>query len=345
MARRPTRKRAPEPAKDYDYEEDGPPILLWAAAAVLFILTALPYLLGNALIELEVLAAQPFLRLILLVFAIAVAALAILREEFPIAILPALAALLILGETWTTMGTSPGAAIPPDRAGYIHVYTQNIGMESPEEFIDILATGDFDIVLLQEVYIVHKKGWDVLASQLGYHSYFQLLRRDAGLGGLFMSKYPIQPLPAVRTRSWARQIRYFPRIRIEYEQVPIDIYTVHLESLPLVEGGRVLFGSSKLRLHQTEIIAQEIAATKHPVILGGDLNSTPIYRSNRPLRDLLNDSWTEAGFGFGYTYHASLPFARIDAVLHKGFRTVSAEVVKVSNSDHRGLHVVLQSAR
>ena len=65
-------------------------------------------------------------------------------------------------------------------------------------------------------------------------------------------------------------------------------------------------------------------------------------RSNRPL---LNEAWTEAGFGFGYTYHASLPFARIDAVLHKGFRTVSAEVVKVSNSDHRGLHVVLESIR
>ena len=185
----------------------------------------------------------------------------------------------------------------------------------------------------------------MLAKQLGYHIYFQVLRRDAGMACLVMSKTPIQILPAVRALSWARQIRYFPRVRINYEKVPVDLYTVHLESLPLVQGGRVLFGSSKLRLQQSEILAREIAATNHPVILGGDLNSTPIYRSNRPLRDLLNDAWTEAGFGFGYTYHASLPFARIDAVLHKGFRTVSAEVIKVSNSDHRGLHVVLESAR
>ena len=83
MARRPTRT----PARKDDYEDHGPPILLWSASAVLFILTALPYLLGNALIELEVLAAQPFLRLILLVLAVAVAALAILRKEIPIAIL------------------------------------------------------------------------------------------------------------------------------------------------------------------------------------------------------------------------------------------------------------------
>ena len=344
MARRST--RAPARKDDYDdYEDDGQPILLWSAAAVLFVLTALPYLLGNALIELEVLAAQPFLRLILLVLAIAVAALAILREEIPIAILPALAALLILGETFTTMGTSPGAKAPVDRAGYLHVYTQNIGMESPEEFIGVLADGDFDLVLLQEAYLGHKKVWDVLAQQLGYHIYFQVLRRDAGMGGLVMSKTPMQILPSVRTRSWARQIRYFPRVRIKYEDVPVDIYTVHLESLPLVQGGRVLFGSSQLRLQQAEILAGEIAATDHPVILGGDLNSTPIYRSNRPLRDLLTDAWADAGFGFGYTYHASLPFARIDVVLHKGFRTVSAEVVKVSNSDHRGLHVVLESSR
>ena len=123
---------------------------------MLFILTALPYLLGNALIELEVLAAQPFLRLILLV--LAVAALAILRKEIPIAILPSLAALLIIGETFSTMGTSPAAQAPPDRAGYLHVYTQNIGMESPEEFIGLLASSDFDVVLMQEAYLGHRKG-------------------------------------------------------------------------------------------------------------------------------------------------------------------------------------------
>ena len=332
MARRPTRT----PARKDDYEDHGPPILLWSASAVLFILTALPYLLGNALIELEVLAAQPFLCLILLVLAVAVAALAIL---------PGLAALLIIGEIFSTMGTSPAAQAPPDRVGYLHVYTQNIGMESPEEFIGLLASGDFDVVLMQEAYLRHRKGWEVLAKQLGYHIYFQVLRRDAGMACLVMSKTPIQILPAVRALSWARQIRNFPRVRINYKKVPVDLYTVHLESLPLVQGGRVLFGSSKLRLQQSEILAREIAATNHPVILGGDLNSTPIYRSNRPLRDLLNDAWTEAGFGFGHTYHASLPFARIDAVLHKGFRTVSAEVIKVSNSDHRGLHVVLEAAR
>ena len=243
------------------------------------------------------------------------------------------------------MGRSPGAEAPADRVGYLHVYSQNIGQESPEEFIGLIASGDFDVILLQEAYIGHQKGWEVLSQQLDYHLYFQVLRRDAGMGGLVMSKYPLQPLPSLRARSWGRHIRYFPRVRIEWEQLPIDVYTVHLESLPLVAGSRVLFGSSRLRLQQAEILAREIERSNHPVILGGDLNSTPLYRSSRPLRDLLNDAWTEAGWGFGYTYHATVPFARIDHVLHRGFRTLSAEVVEVSNSDHRGLHVVLEPTR
>ena len=92
-------------------------------------------------------------------------------------------------------------------------------------------------------------------------------------------------------------------------------------------------------------LAREIERTNHPVILGGDLNSTPLYRSSRPLRDLFNDTWTEAGWSFGYTHHATVPSVRIDHVLHSGFRTLSAEVVKVSNGDHRGLHVVIESTR
>ena len=132
-------------------------------------------------------------------------------------------------------------------------------MESPEEFIGFIAQGDFDLILLQEVHVSQKRSWEVLADKLGYEFNFQILRRDAGMGGLFMSKYPMTVLPPLRARSWARHIRYLPRVQIQYDQVPIDIYNVRLESLPLVEGSRMLFGASKLRRQQAEILAREIA--------------------------------------------------------------------------------------
>ena len=323
----------------------GSALFLWAVSILLLLTAVFPYFLGATLIETEVFAAQPFLRLILALFACVFAVLAMMWQKPLVALVALLATLVLFGQTWATMGWSIGADLPPQRAGYLHVYSQNIGMDSPEEFIGLIAQGDFDLILLQEVYVGHKKGWEVLADKLGYHFNFQILRRDAGMGGFFMSKYPMTVLPPLRTRSWARHIRYLPRVQILYVKVPIDIYNVHLESLPLVEGSRMLFGSSRLRRQQAELLAREIAAAGHPVILGGDLNSTPLYYSNRPLLDLLTDSWAEAGWGFGFTYHASLPFARIDYVLHRGFRTVIAEVVDIAASDHRGLHVVLEPAR
>jgi len=88
-------------------------------------------------------------------------------------------------------------------------------------------------------------------------------------------------------------------------------------------------------------LARVIAATSVPVIVAGDLNATPLYPSTRPLRRRLTDAWTEAGFGMGFTYPAALPLSRIDALLQRGLRTATATVVRLSDSDHRGLHLAL----
>ena len=74
----------------------------------------------------------------------------------------------------------------------------------------MISSGDFDVVLLQEAYISHSGGWEVLAQQLGYHFYFQILRRDAGMGSLVMSKYPIQPLPSIRAQVLGPPDPLFP---------------------------------------------------------------------------------------------------------------------------------------
>ena len=41
--------------------------------------------------------------------------------------------------------------------------------------------------------------------------------------------------------------------------------------------------------------AREIERTNHPLILGRDLNSNRVYRSSRPLSDLINDACSGAG--------------------------------------------------
>ena len=270
----------------------------------------------------------------------ACAALALYRIEYIAAILPGICFAFLLFETWGSIGHAPMNDVPAGRSRYLHVYTQNIGSESPEEFISLLASGKYDLVLLQEAYVGHRKAWEVLAEQLGYEHAFHMLRSDAGMGVFFMSKMPMKDLPALAAQSWGRAVRQMPGVQVEFRKKMIDVYAVHLESLPLVEGKRMIMGSSALRRNQAEILAAVIEDSSR-VIVAGDFNAAPLYRSTAPLRNLLDDAWVEGGWGFGFTYHASFAFARIDAILQKGFNGEYAEVVRVSDSDHRGIYAVL----
>jgi len=128
---------------------------------------------------------------------------------------------------------------------------------------------------------------------------------------------------------------------VSYGGGTVQVLSVHLESLPIISGRRHYFGSSSFRLHQAELLVDDLSRVSEPIILAGDLNATPLYRSTRPLRGLLSDTWHDGGLGLGFTYPAVLPLTRIDAVLERGLRTLSARVVRIGNSDHRAMYVVL----
>ncbi len=341
MANRAISRRRSASSYQPDLYDDEPPYITWLASIVLFVLAIAPYILGDALIELEVFVAQPMLRLFMLLAAGLLAGLAAYRLEYIAAALPGLCFLFLLFETGSHIGLAPFADAPADHRKHLHVYSQNIGMESPEGFIGLLAPGTYDLVLLQEVYVGHRKGWEVLAEQLDYEHYYHILRSDAGMGAFFMSRTPMQPLPILSVQSWGRKPRYFPGVQIEFDGQKTDVYSIHLESLPLVEGQRMIMGGSALRKNQAQVLREAAATSPHHIIIAGDFNAAPLYASAQPLRDLLDDVWEEGGFGFGFTYHASLPLARIDHILQRGFSADYAEVIKASDSDHRGIYAVL----
>ena len=239
---------------------------LWIAGFCLLLLTAAPYALGDALIELEVFVAQPLLRVIALLGAVACLGWAIRRHQYSAVAVYALPALFLCWELWGTLGRAPLSDEPAGRSRYLRVYSQNIGMESPEKFIGLLAVGNYDLVLLQEAYAGHRKGWEVLAEELGYHHTYQMLRRDAGMGAFFMSRVPLEPLTSLAVQSWGRTVRYIPGVQIEFRKKKIDVYSVHLESLPLVEGQRMIMGSSALRRRQAEALAEVVVASQQRVI-------------------------------------------------------------------------------
>ncbi len=89
------------------------------------------------------------------------------------------------------------------------------------------------------------------------------------------------------------------------------------------------------RASQTELVAAHMAGCPYPIILCTDLNDTPTSYSYRRLKNVLDDSFSETGKGFGNTYTGIFPPLRIDYILYsKGLRAVNFKTYDVKYSDH-----------
>ena len=96
----------------------------------------------------------------------------------------------------------------------------------------------------------------------------------------------------------------------------------------------------RVRAREIDGIVTMIDKETLPVILCGDLNSTPNNRVYRTLSGRLRDAFAEAGEGWGMTYHARLPAVRIDYVfVSEEWEVAAARVQEANLSDHLPLLV------
>ncbi len=92
----------------------------------------------------------------------------------------------------------------------------------------------------------------------------------------------------------------------------------------------------RVRNWEVTRILEMIEAEDVPVIIAGDLNSTPNNLVYRRLADGRQDVFRRAGRGWGMTYHNRLPVVRIDFILvGPEWDVVDAYVPRVWLSDHR----------
>jgi hypothetical protein len=92
----------------------------------------------------------------------------------------------------------------------------------------------------------------------------------------------------------------------------------------------------RVRNWEVEQILQRVQQEEHPVIIAGDLNSTPHNWVYRRLAEGLQDAFAVAGRGWGMTYHNRLPLVRIDFILaDPAFEIVDSHVPSAWLSDHR----------
>lgn len=99
-----------------------------------------------------------------------------------------------------------------------------------------------------------------------------------------------------------------------------------------------------LRRRQVAAQAAEIRASKNPVIVAGDTNLPTLSWLFHEGFSQLQDGFSEAGSGFGYTFPAKYPWLRIDRILaDRSFRFLSFHSNPAVASDH--LYVVAELAK
>ena len=234
----------------------------------------------------------------------------------------------------------------------MHAGKDAVGKPNLDDVGSLVKEKKPDLVLLQEVDRNTNRSGHVdqvaeLARLTKYDSAFSpsLFAYDGGQYGIaVLSRETIGyhmtvPLPVrpVQTRAGGS---HEPRVALlavaEVGDATWRAMNAHLD--PAENGGRAQEVAALIEA----IRSQEAAGT--PLIVGGDLNSTPDNPVLQALRAAgLHDAWAECGSGDGFTFPADQPAKRIDYVwLPAGITCTSAQVLDSRISDHRPLLVTLK---
>ncbi|MEU4580778.1 endonuclease/exonuclease/phosphatase family protein [Kitasatospora aureofaciens] len=186
-----------------------------------------------------------------------------------------------------------------------------------------LVASDAQIVALQELAGNQLRSYETgLAGAYPHHTV-------EGTVGLW-SKYPIGEVSSVDLKiGWTRAFR----ARVTTPQGPVAVYVAHLPSVRLK-------AESGFTAHQRDVSAQALgdaiqAEPVKKVLLLGDLNGTMNDRSLAPVTSQMRSAQGAAGDGFGFSWPAAFPMARIDQIMSKGgLKPVDSRTLPRDGSDH-----------
>ncbi|MEU5687356.1 endonuclease/exonuclease/phosphatase family protein [Streptomyces venezuelae] len=122
------------------------------------------------------------------------------------------------------------------------------------------------------------------------------------------------------------------RTTVATDKGPLAVYVAHLGSVRVTsEGG---FGTATRNRNAGALTKALAAERSGRVVLLGDLNGTVDDRSFDGITSQLHSAHDEAGSGFGFSWPAAFPVARIDQILVRGVEAKSAWLLPETGSDH-----------
>ncbi|PNW29750.1 endonuclease/exonuclease/phosphatase family protein [Formosa algae] len=199
-----------------------------------------------------------------------------------------------------------------------------------------------DILSLQE-YHPNNKSIDFSSYK---YNYIQLAGEKNQFGQAIFSQFPIVNTGSVKFPNTPNNAIFADVVK---DEDTIRVYNIHLQSLRInteveelrkQDSQRLLKSighSFAMQQEQTELFLAHKNTCKYKMIITGDLNNTAYSYVYRKIRGDLDDTFKEAGNGFGKTFNFKFFPVRIDFIFAddadfniKSFKTFNNEV----HSDH-----------
>ncbi|MEV7887069.1 endonuclease/exonuclease/phosphatase family protein [Streptomyces sp. NPDC002817] len=223
--------------------------------------------------------------------------------------------------------------------GDLTVASHNVGADNPDPAgtaRDLAASGA-DVLALVELTAQDRGTYEkALAKTYPFHTV-------QGTVGLW-SKLPLSDTRAVDTEMDAgplgdakpddvkKAYNRALRTTVATDNGPLAVYVAHLGSVRVTP--RTGFWTDS-RDRNAQALAKALAAEQNErVVLLGDLNGTMDDRALAGITSQLHSAQDTAGDGFGFTWPAKFPVARIDQILVRGVEPDSSWVLPATGSDH-----------
>ncbi|MFD3517866.1 endonuclease/exonuclease/phosphatase family protein [Streptomyces sp. NPDC058657] len=230
-------------------------------------------------------------------------------------ILPAAVWLNLFGGLYTDKA-SPGGDLT------VATHNVNAGNNDPEGTVRVLAASGADVVALEEIAGDHLTGYErAMRGTYKYHSV-------QGTVGVW-SKYPLTDTRKVDIKlGWARALR----ATVATPRGDVAVYVAHMPSVRVKLNAGFTAGQ---RDDSADALGEAIAREPlQRVVLLGDLNGTMNDRALNGITAQMRSTQGAAGDGFGFSWPASFPMARIDQIMVKGVEPVSSWTLPETASDH-----------
>lgn len=210
-----------------------------------------------------------------------------------------------------------------EAGGDFTIVSHNVNDENPDPAgtARALAASGAQVIALEELKKSEvPKYEDALAASHPHHSV-------QGTVGVW-SKFPLGETKPVEIMPWTRALR----TTVDTPNGPVALFVAHLPSVRVrLDSGFTANG----RDNAIGLLADAVEAESAPrTVLAGDFNGTTDDRALARITGRLRAAQDEAGDGFGFSWPASLPMARIDQIFVGGIRATASWTLPRTGSDH-----------